>query len=151
MNELYVELQRVTKAEVNSGMEPDQMVEAATDTATFNEPEPPLIHNMVTSSKSLDALESVPIHNHSVGDNIMDMDHDLLLSPTSLILPMEEGEIEQIPPQENEDRNRNRELSGAESDEKDVLLSDAPLIGAPYRLISFMAKYVSGADLVGKS
>ncbi|WOL16333.1 hypothetical protein Cni_G25120 [Canna indica] len=26
--------------------------------------------------------------------------------------------------------------------------SDAPLIGAPFRLISFMAKYVSGADLV---
>ncbi|XP_022941666.1 uncharacterized protein LOC111446955 [Cucurbita moschata] len=151
VNELYVELQRVTKAEVNSGMEPDQMVEATTNTATFNEPEPPLIHNMVTSSKSLDALESVPIHNHSVGYNIVDMDNDLLLSPTSLILPMEEGEIEQIPPQENEDRNRNRELSGAESDEEDVLLSDAPLIGAPYRLISFMAKYVSGADLVGKS
>ncbi|CAL9782921.1 unnamed protein product [Musa acuminata subsp. burmannicoides] len=29
-----------------------------------------------------------------------------------------------------------------------VPLSDAPLIGAPFRLISFMAKYVSGADLV---
>ncbi|RRT55831.1 hypothetical protein B296_00034811 [Ensete ventricosum] len=29
-----------------------------------------------------------------------------------------------------------------------IPLSDAPLIGAPFRLISFMAKYVSGADLV---
>ncbi|KAG0481683.1 hypothetical protein HPP92_012541 [Vanilla planifolia] len=29
-----------------------------------------------------------------------------------------------------------------------VPLSDAPLIGAPFRLISFVARYVSGADLV---
>lgn len=31
-------------------------------------------------------------------------------------------------------------------DEK-VPFTDAPLLGAPFRLISFMAKYVSGADL----
>lgn len=31
-----------------------------------------------------------------------------------------------------------------------VALTDAPLIGAPFRLISFVARYVSGADLVQK-
>lgn len=31
-----------------------------------------------------------------------------------------------------------------------VPLSEAPLIGAPFRLISFVAKYVSGADLVNQ-
>lgn len=123
------------------------MVEA-TDIATLNDPEPPLILNTVSSSKSMDALESVPIHNHSIGSNVVDLDNEL--APTSPIT-MEAGEIEQIPLHENEDRIRDRELPAAEIDEKDVLLSDAPLIGAPYRLISFMAKYVSGADLVGKS
>lgn len=32
--------------------------------------------------------------------------------------------------------------------DKEVPFTDAPLIGAPFRLISFIAKYVSGADLV---
>ncbi|KAK1321205.1 hypothetical protein QJS10_CPA03g00051 [Acorus calamus] len=36
-------------------------------------------------------------------------------------------------------------------EEQNIPLSDAPLIGAPFRLISFFARYVSGADLVNKS
>ncbi|XP_038906167.1 myosin-6 [Benincasa hispida] len=149
VNGLFVELQRVTKTELSSGVEPDQMAKEATGTATFNDPEPPLILNSVTSSKSLDALESVPIHNHSIGSDFVDLDNDFLASKSSM--PMAAGEIEQTPLHEIEDRNRDRELPATGSDEQDVLLSDAPLIGAPYRLISFMAKYVSGADLVGKS
>ncbi|URD79754.1 hypothetical protein MUK42_19173 [Musa troglodytarum] len=45
------------------------------------------------------------------------------------------------------------DLTGAENNEiaEAVPLSDAPLIGAPFRLISFMAKYVSGADLVERN
>lgn len=35
-------------------------------------------------------------------------------------------------------------------DEPVVPLSDAPLIGAPFRLISFVARFVSGADLVDR-
>ncbi|KAL0555746.1 hypothetical protein IC582_009703 [Cucumis melo] len=149
VNELFVELQRVTKTELSSGVEPDQMAKEATDTTTFNDPEPPLILNSVTCGKSSDALNSVPIHSHSIGGDFVDLDSDYLASKSSM--RMATGEIEQIPLPQFDDRNRNRELPATEIDEKDVLLSDAPLIGAPYRLISFMAKYVSGADLVGKS
>ncbi|XP_020108192.1 myosin heavy chain, clone 203 [Ananas comosus] len=35
--------------------------------------------------------------------------------------------------------------------EEEVPLTDAPLIGAPFRLISFVAKYVSGSDLVNQN
>ncbi|KAG1371467.1 putative hyaluronan mediated motility receptor [Cocos nucifera] len=44
------------------------------------------------------------------------------------------------------------DLQGMKNNEKApaVPLSDAPLIGAPFRLISFVAKYVSGADLVNQ-
>ncbi|CAA6656966.1 unnamed protein product [Spirodela intermedia] len=42
-----------------------------------------------------------------------------------------------------------REVEAAEM--AAVPLSDAPLIGAPFRLISFFANYVSGADLVKES
>ncbi|XP_008810853.2 uncharacterized protein LOC103722175 [Phoenix dactylifera] len=44
------------------------------------------------------------------------------------------------------------DLQGMKNNEKApaVPLSDAPLIGAPFRLISFVAKYVSGADLMSQ-
>ncbi|GJN07961.1 hypothetical protein PR202_ga25840 [Eleusine coracana subsp. coracana] len=40
--------------------------------------------------------------------------------------------------------------SGADDEPTEVPFSDAPIIGAPFRLISFVARYVSGADLVGE-
>ncbi|KAJ9543287.1 hypothetical protein OSB04_022994 [Centaurea solstitialis] len=52
------------------------------------------------------------------------------------------GEIVQIPLDEKDP------ISAAASE---VGLTDAPLIGAPFRLISFVARYVSGADLVQKN
>lgn len=61
-------------------------------------------------------------------------------------------EIEQIPPEENEASGTNLSVEDSSSDEMTVVpISDAPLIGAPFRFISFMARYVSGADLVSQS
>ncbi|XP_058214793.1 uncharacterized protein LOC131326176 isoform X2 [Rhododendron vialii] len=58
-------------------------------------------------------------------------------------------EIVQIPLDEKEIGDPR--LPPPHHDEKiDVPLTDAPLIGAPFRFISFMARYVSGADLVNK-
>ncbi|KAJ0089391.1 hypothetical protein Patl1_31576 [Pistacia atlantica] len=60
------------------------------------------------------------------------------------------GEIVQIPLDDNEVQDL--ESQAGEMDEKTAVpLSDAPLVGAPFRLISFVAKYVSGADLVENS
>ncbi|KAL6998534.1 hypothetical protein U1Q18_008662 [Sarracenia purpurea var. burkii] len=60
-------------------------------------------------------------------------------------------EIVQIPLDENE-AGGVPELQAIHDDAKiDVPLTHAPLIGAPFRLISFVASYVSGADLVNKS
>lgn len=69
------------------------------------------------------------------------------------VLPEDENivseEIVQIPLDENEVGVAKLEDSrGVETAE--VPISDAPLIGAPFRLISFVARYVSGADLVDK-
>ncbi|KAG6769662.1 hypothetical protein POTOM_025318 [Populus tomentosa] len=60
------------------------------------------------------------------------------------------GEIVQIPLDDNEVPDL--EMQAAETDDKSgaVPLTDAPLIGAPFRLISFVAKYVSGGDLVNR-
>ncbi|XP_021621651.1 nucleoporin nup211 isoform X2 [Manihot esculenta] len=64
---------------------------------------------------------------------------------------VDSGEIVQIPLDDNE--LRDLELQAVEGDkmEEAVPLTDAPLVGAPFRLISFVAKYVSGADLVDES
>ncbi|KAK1396748.1 hypothetical protein POM88_006611 [Heracleum sosnowskyi] len=60
--------------------------------------------------------------------------------------PVENGEI---PEEENEVSGTNLLLEDSSSDETTLVpISDAPLIGAPFRFISFMARYVSGADLV---
>ncbi|KNA04880.1 hypothetical protein SOVF_195580 [Spinacia oleracea] len=59
------------------------------------------------------------------------------------------GEIVQIPLDENEIQDLEAQASIEVGDES-VPLADAPLIGAPFRLISFVAKFVSGADLVNQ-
>ncbi|CAA3002384.1 Hypothetical predicted protein [Olea europaea subsp. europaea] len=61
---------------------------------------------------------------------------------------LESDEIVQIPLDESEVMDAS-DLETGENDKKiGVPLSEAPLIGAPFRLISFVARYVSGADLV---
>lgn len=62
---------------------------------------------------------------------------------------MESGEIVQISLDENDATSTEKAKAGGDSDS--VPLTDAPLIGAPFRFISLVARYVSGADLVEKS
>ncbi|KAL1545373.1 hypothetical protein AAHA92_22109 [Salvia divinorum] len=61
---------------------------------------------------------------------------------------MEEDEIVQIPLDENEVVKESNMNVAQNDDNVDVSLTDSPLVGAPFRLISFVARYVSGADLV---
>ncbi|KAH6832393.1 hypothetical protein C2S53_007253 [Perilla frutescens var. hirtella] len=64
---------------------------------------------------------------------------------------IEIDEIVQIPLDENEVKETTSEVAQNDDDVDVVELTDAPLIGAPFRLISFVARYVSGADLVSKN
>lgn len=83
----------------------------------------------------------------SDGDQL-DGKNSLLPSDSSEIIKSDE--IVQIPLDENEN-----ELTTLEPDNNaektEIPFSDAPLIGAPFRLISFVARYVSGADLAEKN
>ncbi|MBA0768399.1 hypothetical protein Gotri_017201 [Gossypium trilobum] len=74
----------------------------------------------------LDSLEASPITNGKI-----------------------EREIVQIPLDDTDVRDLESQATGTE--ENAVPLADAPLIGAPFRLISFVARYVSGADLVNNT
>ncbi|VFQ61641.1 unnamed protein product [Cuscuta campestris] len=65
---------------------------------------------------------------------------------------IETSEIVQIPLEDDDVVAATTESGSISADENaGVPLSDAPLIGAPFRLFSFLARYVSGADLVDKS
>ena len=93
-------------------------------------------------------LEAVPMNDERISADIEDVEQTAVIPNSSET--DDSGEIVQIPLDENEAREL--ELQAAENDRNTTVpLTDAPLIGAPFRLISFVAKYVSGADLVGKS
>ncbi|RWR79077.1 zygote defective protein 12 isoform X2 [Cinnamomum micranthum f. kanehirae] len=70
-------------------------------------------------------------------------------------VPLDENDIQEVEIKRErlEENNiwdvESQSLKAGEDD--GVPFSDAPLIGAPFRLISFVASYVTGADLVGKN
>lgn len=92
-------------------------------------------------SESAQSLEDVMLKDERNGE---------LVNANSSEIIEEEDEIVQIPLNENEDKKLNMEVA-QNDDNVDVALTDAPLVGAPFRLISFVARYVSGADLVNKN
>ncbi|RID69880.1 hypothetical protein BRARA_C01949 [Brassica rapa] len=94
-----------------------------------------------------DALEEIPIHDEMIRiDDSGDIETALLernLSEETVpvsVNPNGEIDVESQVAVAGE----TEEVSGG------VPLVDAPLIGAPFRLVSFVARYVSGADLAEK-
>ncbi|XP_062166156.1 uncharacterized protein LOC133872603 isoform X2 [Alnus glutinosa] len=147
VNELYVELDRRATAGLPLATVSDQMVEAA-DTAGVADTMSESNENLSVTSKKLESVEIVPVKVENIGSDNVDVEHAAAI-PNTLVSD-EPGEIVQISLDENEIRDL--ELQAANNDEKAAVpISDAPLIGAPFRLISFVAKYVSGADLINKS
>ncbi|KAF2583425.1 hypothetical protein F2Q68_00001625, partial [Brassica cretica] len=94
-----------------------------------------------------DALEEIPIHDEMIRiDDSGDMETALvernLTEETVPVSVNPNGEI---------DVESQVAVAGeAEEVSGGVPLVDAPLIGAPFRLVSFVARYVSGADLAEK-
>lgn len=109
--------------------------------------EPESSEIMSISAQELDSLENTSVKDN--GDSIHAEKVVGAISTNSLISD-DAGEIVQIPL--DDDEVRDLELQDAKNVENDgVPITDAPLIGAPFRLISFVAKYVSGADLVSQN
>jgi hypothetical protein len=164
VNELYVELDRRATAGLPSATLSDQMDEA-TDTASVAYTVSESNENLSVTGKKLESVEIVPVKVENIGSDDVDVEHTAAI-PNSLVSDGH-GEIVQISLDENEIHDlelqaaNNDEIAAvpisdapliANNDEKDAVpISDAPLIGAPFRLISFVAKYVSGADLVSKT
>lgn len=100
-------------------------------------------------------LPNGPVKTTSASGEIMeigghgDLSEQHEVAPNSLYM-IESDEKFQISLDEN--KGQMTDTWAVHEDEKaEVPISDAPLIGAPFRLISFVARYVSGADLVEKN
>ncbi|CAM0872981.1 unnamed protein product [Alopecurus aequalis] len=64
--------------------------------------------------------------------------------------PRTSGEIVPVPLDDIQIHEDVPQPLGSDVEEAEVPFTDAPIVGAPFRLISFVARYVSGADLVNQ-
>lgn len=103
--------------------------------------------NLLTAVQAMQYPGTVPVTADSSNDTTITVDIDQV-QKLELLLPSLSEET--VHPLQDVEIN---EEEVASSDERTgaVPLSDAPLIGAPFRLFSFMAKYVAGSDLVSET
>lgn len=162
MNELYVELDQkgpISELSSSVGSDPmvvgaplgsNPMVEIAGKPPTSAHAPPmfkPGERISITGDGIMDSLENVALNSARDGGGNSTNDEIVPNSPETI----KSEEIVQIPLDENEAAN-DTDLESSHNEEKvEVPISDAPLIGAPFRLISFVARYVSGADLVNNT
>ncbi|KAL4296312.1 hypothetical protein GQ457_12G003140 [Hibiscus cannabinus] len=139
VNGLYVKLDQQSKAGGHS-----KVIEMPNSV-----PQP--LENGFTLYPKLDSVEASPITNGKIEHENVDDQLDFTLPRN--VEPKDSGEIVQIPLDDTvyDTDVRVVESWGIVGEENVVPLADAPLIGAPFRLISFVARYVSGADLVNNT
>lgn len=164
VNELYVELERHSARGGLPSTTTSNTTVVPVETAGTINPMSRFGEDMSTSGQKLDSSEVVPlkVEIHSNGNmnsqpaasmhsnGSVDFQHPASVQNSSVSYESSESEIVQIPL--DADEIRDLELQSAENVKKEaVSLTDAPMIGAPFRLVSFVARYVSGADLVNKN
>ncbi|CAI9768424.1 unnamed protein product [Fraxinus pennsylvanica] len=165
VNELYSELeQRGAKLEISSSVVSDpkgvipQSANVSDNSALALDPTVGDAHRrgsaqatdssseagriMFISSEVTESLEDVVIKDVRNGKHVNDKDGNAQANSSDL----KSNEIVQIPLDESEVMDAS-DLEAGQNDEKiDVPLSEAPLVGAPFRLISFVARYTENID-----
>lgn len=144
---MFIELDRRGGSLLPSTAAYKSMVGTA-ETASFSDRGSETITDVPKSGQELNSIEVVAVKEEMNGIHKSDNHRTDAVAEPKIF--EEAGEIVQIPLDENEVPDL--ELQVALNGERDsVPISDAPLIGAPFRLISFVSRYVSGADLVNKN
>ncbi|KAH9673447.1 mitochondrial ATP synthase D chain-related protein [Citrus sinensis] len=147
VNDLSVKLDRQSVAAgLSSAIGSDAVTALTSDTEPMSESS----DNMSSLNNRLETQGVVAVKEDRNGINGVHAD------PPPLVLSSSEaeysGEIVQIPLDDKEVQDLELQVVESYTDKvAAVPLTDAPLIGAPFRLVSFVAKYVSGADLVNKN
>ncbi|KAF4402264.1 hypothetical protein G4B88_003185 [Cannabis sativa] len=147
VNELFIELDRGSSLFGVPLTEKSERILGNAEISSVSYQESRTNENMpMMLHRELNSVDIVPVKEerngiHNPENHQSDVTTEHSLSSMS-------GEIVQIPLDENEEHD-DVEAQAREND--GVPISDAPLIGAPFRLISFVSRYVSGADLVDKN
>ncbi|XP_028764444.1 BICD family-like cargo adapter 2 isoform X3 [Neltuma alba] len=148
VNELYVERDLPSAAvELSGASGTDGLDESAKpDTAAVALPESE--EHISMSIGELNSSGEAPVEDKSSTVNAAHTGGVISSFPSA---SEDSGEIVQIPLDDNDVRSPESLAARDVEQDDEVPLTDAPLVGAPFRLISFVAKYVSGADLVNQS
>ncbi|CAL4922498.1 unnamed protein product [Urochloa decumbens] len=85
-------------------------------------------------------LPEISISNSIAQAHVNEHEFDGPTSEEIVPIPLDDIQIHEDDPRQ----------PGVDDEIDEVPFSDAPIIGAPFRLISFVARYVSGADLVNQ-
>lgn len=147
MNELSVKLDnQIVASPPSSSIKKDPMITTISDALPMSESS----ENIPTLNQLECSREVAAIKEERNGVNHMHAEPAAVVINSSE--PDNSGEIVQIPLDDNEVRDVESQQQVVEDNgEAGVPLTDAPLIGAPFRFVSFVAKYVSGADLVSNN
>ncbi|XP_042476396.1 centrosome-associated protein CEP250 [Macadamia integrifolia] len=157
VNELYIELDRQSVRAAHSstgGFDPAVMLGTATTAENVSESS----EKMSASGERMESFETIQMGDRISTTNNADTGISAITTiqideyPASYEAGGGSEEIVQVPLDDSEVQENEIPVAALEAEENVTLpLSDAPLIGAPFRLFSFVAKYVSGADLVNKN
>lgn len=148
INELFVELDRRGGSVRLSSTALSASMIGTAETASVSYQGSEANAYVPKSGSELNSIEIVPVKEERNGlHSSYNHRTDVVTEP---LIFEEAAEIVQIPLDESEVQDI--EMQVAENDENAAVpISDAPLIGAPFRLISFVSRYVIGADLVNKN
>ncbi|CAH9102309.1 unnamed protein product [Cuscuta europaea] len=141
INELCIELQQRDSTMQDSSSSSSVPITGNSESAYYNTNSSARESEPKSETAEVNEITSTEVTRGTIPaeDNAMGLDSS----------EIESSEIVQIPLDEDVSTT---ELKIMSTDQKnEVPLSDAPLIGAPFRLFSFVARYVSGADLVDKN
>ncbi|CAM8920155.1 unnamed protein product [Rhodiola kirilowii] len=147
VNKLYAELnRRGNPSEISSTLVPLPDISVATDDGTVSDNAPESNESLDINKTGFEKVHSTQAVNNGQHDGKLDYSAVL-----DVPITIDSGEIVQIPLSESESQDAEGQQTTDEDEDSPVELSDAPLTGAPIRFISFVARYVSGADLVNKN
>ncbi|CAN8287260.1 unnamed protein product [Cochlearia groenlandica] len=97
-----------------------------------------------------ESLEEIPIHDELIRIDNSSRDIDTALTDLSKDETEETVPVSLNPNGEIDVESQVVVVARGDDLSHDIALVDSPLIGAPFRLVSFVARYVSGADLAQK-
>lgn len=148
MNELYMELGSLKTGDVASVVIPDYATVQDSTSTSYDD----ISSSAANAAQHSEKFPIMEQHQHDAdldhANNIARHSSETTVSVEIFQIPLDENGAQKQDLEAQPPPSTNEAGQGQGKKEDDVPLTDAPLTGAPFRLISFVARYVSGSDLV---